>query len=1251
MVISRLSEPGPEVDNLYLDMNGIIHVCCRTEESDIHSSENTTEEMMIRSIYSYIEHIFQSIRPRKRFFMAIDGVAPRAKLNQQRQRRFRKVMSADLQVSNSEFDSNCITPGTTFMLRLSACLEYFVNHKVSTNAAWRSCEIMYSSHRDPGEGEHKIMDFIRSQRADTDFASETHCLYGLDADLIMLALSTHMPNFILLREVVNFGSHWKENKKMDKMMKKKISEDKSLKTPSEFVLLHIRILRDYLCCELHPKNLESAIDDFIFLCFLLGNDFLPGLPGLSIADGAISDLLEVYSRVCIKSNRCIVQDGCVNYVVLKDILLAIAKDEWKFIQNRMNSFKKKSRDAEPGILNNVKTIAEYKAIYYGQKLHFTDKSERHTLAIAYIEGLIWVFNYYFSGCPDWAWYYRYHYAPLASDLIEAVNSVPDIHFTQSEPFTPYEQLLAVLPVESHACVPRSLEKLMTDPGSVLHRNGFYPKMDEIQIDREGYKYEWEGVMLLPFIDEAFLKSVFREISTALSHEEKANNRNEPSLTFKYDLNVAPTKEITPPIQTFPAIANSYVKRSVLDVQNSNTKTSASCQIMLPGSIGSIDPLKEHLSTSLVSRETQVFGQFSRNPSMIIDLSERVINSEIFHDAVGQIISVGFPFLKKALLLSVHEEDGIFQGTFDHKGKLLERRKCMHTPDEKDFFRSRVQKITKDRLASCGMRIAAKQSLLHVRHILGTRVTDTGLFAFHFENAETIYPAQVCIAEDGYGARFTSNLTKEAILMKEALVFPAHKHFQTISHGSVGQIQHVHTKRRNGFYLRMTFPQEMRVDDHLFYNALPARVLLFASPQAWVSSIDMCRDLKIPHQLLFLICETILCEIDGETIQIGLQIIDRQSNLGRTGYVRCIKNIAKYKTASSNPMVLDLKIDEDFANTSEKQSQRKWVFSHAARSLIQKYLREFGSFARSLPLESRESIDVRMLCESDEKLVHFRLMLNRIQTFLNEHGSFLLSNDSKVFESKLGRADENALSASAVADIEQTLIENQSIRIPTMAQDLDNIPLLSIFIPLITQENSTTSRNHAPSYLTHPNNVLQRVVFCGATGTVPFGAKGCVIRLTADGYHAEVLFDDVYLECDRLGGRLKTFRGSVINKSDLFVIHSPEIDAPKKQASGATKFTQSKHSKAQSKRLQRKSEGTFAEENMSEMLQSDLLLEHYSPSDQNAAANDKPEEETRCMVASEKSKQYSPIKKNETGKTCIFGDSCLITNPTHLQSFH
>lgn len=131
---------------------------------------------MILAIFAYIDHLFTKIKPQKVFFMAIDGVAPRAKMNQQRSRRFRTARDAQQKRAEAErkgetlpeekaFDSNCITPGTPFMARLSAHLKYYVTKRISEDAEWRNVKVILSGHDVPGEGEHKIQEFIRLTKA------------------------------------------------------------------------------------------------------------------------------------------------------------------------------------------------------------------------------------------------------------------------------------------------------------------------------------------------------------------------------------------------------------------------------------------------------------------------------------------------------------------------------------------------------------------------------------------------------------------------------------------------------------------------------------------------------------------------------------------------------------------------------------------------------------------------------------------------------------------------------------------------------------------------------------------------------------------------------------------------------------------------------------------------------------------------------------------------------------------------------
>ncbi|CAK7211474.1 exonuclease II Exo2 [Sporothrix bragantina] len=335
----------PEFDCLYLDMNGIIHNCTHSDSDDA-MTRMSEEEMFIR-IFNYIEHLFGKIKPKQMFFMAIDGVAPRAKMNQQRSRRFRTALDAEnlrkkaiaegqQMPAEEPFDSNCITPGTGFMAKLSTQLKYFVNKKVSEDKEWQQCKVVLSGHDVPGEGEHKIMEYIRNAKAQKDYNHNMrHCLYGLDADLIMLGLLSHDPHFCLLREEVTFGRQSK-------------AKSKELEHQN-FYLMHLCIVREYLELEFQelkaeglmkfPFNLERIIDDFILMAFFVGNDFLPNLPRLHINEGALATMFMLYKRVLPQCDGYINEGGKVNIKRLGMLLEELSKEEFRFFEHEIEGEK------------------------------------------------------------------------------------------------------------------------------------------------------------------------------------------------------------------------------------------------------------------------------------------------------------------------------------------------------------------------------------------------------------------------------------------------------------------------------------------------------------------------------------------------------------------------------------------------------------------------------------------------------------------------------------------------------------------------------------------------------------------------------------------------------------------------------------------------------------------------------------------------------------------------------------------------
>ncbi|PRP88161.1 5'-3' exoribonuclease 1 (ISS) [Planoprotostelium fungivorum] len=538
---------APEFDNLYLDMNGIIHNCTHPTSGGPEPPEPLTERDMILGIFHYIDKLFQLIKPKKLFYMAIDGVAPRAKLNQQRQRRFRSAkaareedekMIAKGQTPPAErFDSNCITPGTEFMDKLNGHLRYFIRKKMLEDPNWARCNVIFSGHEVPGEGEHKIMEYIRHEKAQPGWnPNTTHCLYGLDADLVMLALTTHEPHFSLLREDVL--SRQSKGKKM------KDTADK------DFHLLHISLVREYLDMDFRNDsmpfkfNVENIIDDFIFLCFLIGNDFLPHMSTIDIADGSFNRMLDIYKTLLPSLGGYIVENSSINLQRAEKLFKLLAPYERQAYDtlagnDLSGAFSQPSSlhaslDDDEGesqlfgppdslglgdrLAQDLKSIGvedsdfiveeddSWKDTYYVDKFKVptSDKAFYEQVKKSYIEGLIWVLNYYQNGCISWGWFFPYYYGPLLSDLTDL--SSLDIKFDMGEPFTPYQQLMAVLPRASANFLPIPHRRLMISPSSPI--SDFYP--DDFATDLNGKKNDWEAIVLVPFVDQKRLVDAIQQ---------------------------------------------------------------------------------------------------------------------------------------------------------------------------------------------------------------------------------------------------------------------------------------------------------------------------------------------------------------------------------------------------------------------------------------------------------------------------------------------------------------------------------------------------------------------------------------------------------------------------------------------------------------------------------------------------------------------------------------------------------------------
>ncbi|VDQ03162.1 unnamed protein product [Trichobilharzia regenti] len=158
----------------------------------------------------------------------------------------------------------------------------------------------------------------------------------------------------------------------------------------------------------------------------------------------------------------------------------------------------------------------------------------------YVKMLQWILNYYFLCVADWDFFYAYHYAPFAHDLIlftKKYENMPNFDSIKmdwsnfqvnSQPVLPFIQQLMILPPDSAYIVPKPYRDLMTSSSSPLVE--FYP--NEFETDINGKMSSWEAVVLIPFVDQDRLINAMKDFNDKLTTEEKERNQHKSHLFYR-----------------------------------------------------------------------------------------------------------------------------------------------------------------------------------------------------------------------------------------------------------------------------------------------------------------------------------------------------------------------------------------------------------------------------------------------------------------------------------------------------------------------------------------------------------------------------------------------------------------------------------------------------------------------------------------------------------------------------------------------
>jgi 5'-3' exonuclease len=537
------------IDYFLIDANSLIHpICFKTlaENQDVENNDRL-EDKMINNVIAYIEKITEHVDPKKGLYIAIDGVAPLAKIKQQRMRRFKSVADKHLwdnikkkhnKPILTHWNNNAVTPGTEFMEKL--------HNKILQWAQNYNRKVFYSSCFTPAEGEHKILQFIRNKQKDG--SKDSYVIYGLDADLIFLTLTTDSENTYLLRESNEISKNGSQD--VLNYVSMNIMRESIINTIRHYLSeFNDGMLADNSYKELDDKKL---IDDFIFMCYFLGNDFLPHIPSLDIQHNGIETLIIKYTETI---NEFLLETNTLQYMMevdlnstcnfnqeflvrfinkLSEIEEAILRENYasgkRYLKNDGDEYEKEMfriENLQFKIVDPIKlgsdNMEDWRKRYYS---HYwgvqEDEIEEFSKKLVenYIIGVKWVALYYFKECASWSWYFPFDHPPFMGDIAKYLTKINNIKFRLDKPVKPFVQLLAVLPPQSNILLPTNLRKLMINPKSSLI--SLYPT--EFEQDFLNKSKHWKGIPNLPPLDIDLIKHCYLKYMDELSKNENERNK-------------------------------------------------------------------------------------------------------------------------------------------------------------------------------------------------------------------------------------------------------------------------------------------------------------------------------------------------------------------------------------------------------------------------------------------------------------------------------------------------------------------------------------------------------------------------------------------------------------------------------------------------------------------------------------------------------------------------------------------------------
>lgn len=490
-----------DVSSLSIDMNGMLHQVAQRVYAYGDFKDSKRQEEIGRMNPDVVEREFhlavaealvkmnEKFKPKDLLIIAVDGVAPIAKIQQQRQRRYRSALGQD---RSPVFDTAAISPGTDFMINF----DNFFKTWLEENQDKLTKNVIYSSHMVRGEGEHKIMDYYRN--GILDGLTGVHLLHGLDADLILLSLLSPIRRIILVRD-----------------------------DPKHPNFLDVDRLREYIQ---QRMTLPTAIPDFSLMMSLLGNDFLPHTLAFEDKELSIDKMIDIYTTLGVS----LVDEGpLINWYNFGAFLDKVLVLEQEFLL-----LKTKNLGAKPSLILQDATVEgeynyeRFRAVWYNMALgnrgeqgiepipsDLGDLEQIDKMATSYLNGLSWVMLYYTRGLSSVKgdYFYPFLYSPLIEDLTTWAGEF-ETDFKAAEGqiiFSPLHQLVSIIPPKSIGVIPKYLKSLYGPVSPIID---LLPTFYEIDVDKKGMEHM--GVVIIPPIEPLRIVDAVDEIKIPVIQRKK-----------------------------------------------------------------------------------------------------------------------------------------------------------------------------------------------------------------------------------------------------------------------------------------------------------------------------------------------------------------------------------------------------------------------------------------------------------------------------------------------------------------------------------------------------------------------------------------------------------------------------------------------------------------------------------------------------------------------------------------------------------